>query len=93
MTHFNVVTLLLIIGAALAGLFRIPFIWSTVNLALLATVFGLILSRANLRTLLFAQVAKIAAVTVAVHLALGAAVYLLAELLRKLVAGGTGLIS
>ena len=93
MTHFNVVTLLLIIGAALAGLFRIPFLWSTVNLALLATVFGLILSRANLRTLLFAEVAKIAAVTLAVHLALGAGVYLMAEFLRKLVVGGSGLVT
>ena len=93
MTHFNIVTLTLVVVAALAGLFRAPFVWSTVNLALLATIFGLILSRANLRTLLFAQVAKIAVVTVAVHLALGAAVYLLAELLRKLIAGGTGLIS
>ena len=93
MTHFNIVTLALIAVAALAGFFHAPFLWSTVNLALLATMLGLFLSRANLKTLVFAQVGKIAAVTLAIHIALGAAVYLLAELLRKLVAGGTGLIS
>ena len=93
MTHFNIVTLSLVVVAALAGLLRAPFVWSTVNLALLATIFGLILSRANLRTLLFVQVVKIAAVTLAVHLVLGAGVYLMAELLRKLVVGGSGLVT
>ena len=93
MTHINIVTLTLVVAAALAGFFHAPFLWSTVNLALLATMFGLILSRANFKNLVFAQVGKIAAVTLAVHIALGTAVYLLAELLRKLIAGGTGLIS
>ena len=93
MPKFNAVTLLLIAAAFIAGGFLLPFAWSAVNLALIATLVGLWLSRATFAGLSLAQIAKISGVALGLHLALATGAYYAARLARWLIIGGSGLVS
>ena len=93
MTSFNPVTLLLLLGAAVGGLFALPFLWTAINLALVATLGAFIYSRSAMAGLSVPQTVKGLALSLALHLGVAALAYWLARLVRTLAIGGAGLMT